>query len=163
MVEFVVGLVAVLVLVGAILQLASLGYAQTRVTQDATRAASLAAMLDTYTDPAPPPMFVHQVSRGGDGKTYTRDDFRVQGDPDLIHREILAHAHADDIQAAVGSANIMSVAAADPTLVESFGLVRGYSLRSGIPVIPVVRRLLYRADRIDMDQEVWSVWTQGLY
>ncbi len=163
MAEFVVGLIAVLVLVSGILQLAALGQAQTRVTQAATAGAALAAKEDTYLEPAVPPVYLDRVTVGPDGARYTRDDGRILGDAALIHREVLSHARPDEIRAVAGGGNIIAEADADPELVEAFGFVRAHSVGPPVPVLPVVRNLFYRAERIDMDAVVWSVWTQGLY
>ena len=44
----------------------------------------------------------------------------------------------------------------------AFGLVHGQSSRS-ITLLPAIRDLLYRADRVTIEGSAWMTWTEGLY
>jgi hypothetical protein len=43
------------------------------------------------------------------------------------------------------------------------GLVRGSAIESGIPVMPIVRELFFDQNSVDIEMDVWSVRTGGLY
>jgi hypothetical protein len=43
-----------------------------------------------------------------------------------------------------------------------FGLVEGRA-DDTVELWPVVRRLLYQADSVDIEGRVWLVWTKGIY
>lgn len=163
MIEFLVGLVAMLVLVGFLLQLSSLGRAQQETLTDARRAAGRLAFMpiDTPGDPA----YIGEWRAGPDGRTYSRDDFHLpanQGAFLQTFTDPITTAPADEALMAALPHNPIGDLSGMTTPVNGFGL---FSRRESeeIPLLPVVRHLLYRADSITLESEVWMPSLFGIY
>ncbi len=163
MIEVIIGLVAVLVLVSGLLQVATLTKNHTDAMVEARREAGQRAVdLFGGSDSAE---YIRDWETGADTKRYTRDDEftggsqgafvgtivdkagRAQGDWDIIART--PHQGMTELRSG-----------AQPS--ETFGLVRGRATRD-VQLLPAVRSLLYRADSIDVESEVWMTWCTGIY
>jgi len=167
-VEFLVGLVAVLVLFAALLQMASLNKAHTDTMVEARRQAGELAMLqlgpglEIMSDPD----YILNWQEGPDGKRHTRDDRFSSASPAAFNAVIvdLAAPNAEGwtIIDSVPD-NRLTGLHNDPDPVAGFGLVRGHHSVSDVPLLPAVQSLLYRAESIDVESEVWLTWTKGIY
>lgn len=164
LVEFVVGLVAVLALLAGLLQLASLGTAWIEAHAEARTAAARRAILDAAPGGAVP-RYLRDWEPGPDRRRHTRDDVALTGNPVPFqsvvvgaavsgphHREILERVPRDRITALYDG----------PAPASLFGLVSGTGTRD-VPTLPAVRSLLYRADRIALQETVWMTRTGGIY
>jgi hypothetical protein len=163
MVELVVGLVAVLVLFAGLLQLSSLGTAHTEAMALARHEAGQRAM--AAIEPSTAPRFIRDWSPGPDGKPYTRDDIPLTVSGREFRSVIVDRATRDPedwelIDGIAGDRFSRLHHSASPEA--EFGLVRGRRAGS-VPVMPAVRDLLYRTERIDIECEVWLTWTRGIY
>jgi hypothetical protein len=168
MVEFLVGLVAVISLLAGLLQIVTL----TRTHLDAMVAARAEAggfaILDQNLlfDPD----YIRDWDAGPDARRHTRDD-----DPDLSVR--VGEFKGTIVNRAGRNPN---VAPRDWELIESlpdprlgqmrdsddpdtlFGLVKGHG-GGRVALTNAVRHLLYRAEYIDVDADVWLTRTGGVY
>lgn len=163
MIELIIGLVAVLVLVSGLLQVASLTKTHTDVMVEARRQAGRKAVnLFGGSESAE---YIRDWEPGDDEKRYTRDDSFTDGSRGAFVGTIVdkaGRAQNDwDIIARTANKGVSELrAGSEPT--ETFGLVRGYESRD-VELLPAVRSLLYRAHSIDVESEVWMTWCTGIY
>ena len=163
MTEFLAGLVAILVLVAGMVQLASITRKHTNTMIDARamagqRAVDPVGWLQTST-------YIKDWREGGDGKRYTADDEPL---PDTLYGfnneivdrsadsasgwDLMNNARYDHI------ADLRDVS--EPPI--QFGMVNGSS-EADIQLLPVFQRLIYAAQEINLETEVWMTWTKGIY
>jgi len=163
MIELIVGLVAILALLAGLLQVASLTKTHTDTMVEARREAGELAMLDL--ELMMDPDYIRDWREGPDTKRYTRDDISTSADSVIFDDTIVEKASADsdgwEILREVPD-NRLSRLHDNLDPVSCFGLVRGYDKKS-VDLISAVQSLLYRADTIDVECEVWMTWTKGIY
>jgi len=166
MVEVIVGLVAILAIMSGLLQIAGLTRAHTAVLVEARREAGQAALLGLGSGPPlSAPHYIMDWQEGLDGKRLTRDDTftmasSVPFDDGIVERaapdpqgwELLHSVPEDALPRLHNHANPVSL----------FGLVRGHA-EACVPLLPAVQHLLYAADTIEVESEVWMTWTRGIY
>jgi hypothetical protein len=157
-VEFVVALVVVLVLFAGLIQLVSLGVAHTKCMVDARHGAGALAI--QALTPFSGAEFVQEVTVGNDGVVYSRDDEHSPGYVGDVYT-LLSYAQPADLGGQVPD-NLFTLTANSPMPHSIFGLVQGLSTRD-VPLIPVVRSLLYDSDTINVESSAWMTWTEGLY
>jgi len=162
-VEFIVGLVAVLVLFAGLLQVASLTKTHTDTMVSARRLAAEQAMMDV--DAPTSPDYIAAWRIGADRKAYTRDDTFSPGDAGGFEDRIVDRAAQDlggwgIVDGITGNrVSDLHGSAAPGSL---FGLVEGQDRRS-VDLLPAVRDLIYAAPSIDVRCDVWMTRTKGLY
>jgi hypothetical protein len=111
------------------------------------------------------PEYIRDVSAGDDGRTYSYDDTTTRAGGGLFHDTITARAVRNREQWDIlDEANDKSFSALNNagSPIANFGLLKGSATRT-IPLIPAVRGLIYRADEIEIESDVWSTWTRGVY
>lgn len=163
MVEFLVGLVAVLVLLAGLLQIASLTKAETDTMIDARREAAEKAM----SDPAllATADFVGDVLVGADGSTYSADDeHTTETSDDFISYIVEPSAGSASEWAIIDAVPSNSFTTIRSSAVPSYelGMVQGDASDS-IPLISAVQKLIYDDDSIEVESEVWMPWLRGIY
>lgn len=165
-VEFIVGLVAVLALLAGILQVASLTKTHTDTIIEARRRAAELAMSDLPrgTDIHSNPEWLRTWRIGPDGRPHTRDDVPVPGNPDEFRSIVVQRAAPSEdwnLMHEIPNNRLVRLHGAhDPG--NLFGLVRGHDSQS-VPLIPAARHLFYNAESIDVQAEAWIPWLKGLY
>lgn len=167
MVELMIGLVAVLACFAALVQFVSLNRAHHATLTAARRTAGELALRDTGpgTGQISDADYIKDWSPGPDGKRHTRDDTHTTGNAGAFSDRIVGQSVADGsewdvLQRAPGDA--VSPLFGQPNPSALFGLVSAGD-RETVPVLPAVRSLLYRADSIEVESEVWMTWTRGIY
>ncbi len=161
MVELAVGLVAMMVLLGALIQIGRLAHARTRTMMEA-RAAAGALGLGAGNAFWPfGSEYIYNWHAGRDGRAYTRDDVRI-----------IAVGAVSSVQAAVEASGMAGVpeppvnpfhslsAGVNPA--QDFALVHGSESES-VDVLPVVRRLVYNQESIVVTSSTCLVWMEGIY
>lgn len=161
LVEMVVGLVAILVLVAGLLQLGQLARAHTAALMEARAEAGAFAMSPTFAQQAPAPQYLYDWSAGEDGRTHSRDDRALYALSDDVRDDVLAHAKPGPLGGYVGG-NQVSAAYESEALLDSFRLVHGREESEDLPLFPVVRTLLYDAESIRLEADVWLTWARAI-
>ena len=159
LIEFACGLVVLLVVVAALLQLSMLGLHQSRTMQKATEEAALLSINDGVT-PAPPP-YISSWEVGDDEKQYSVDDEMHNGNTGLLSEGILRHGEPDQLETYAPGNRISAAHQGD--LAKAFELIKGSDSENGIPLLPIVRRTIYNATSIDLKTDVYMTWLKGLY
>jgi hypothetical protein len=167
LIEFIVGLVVVVVLFAGLIQLATLTRLHTEAMVQARREAGERAMSELAGNyqMASSADYIEKVEEGEDDSPYSRDDTFEKGNPFSFDEIVVSRAAEDS-----GGWGILDRAPAgdiarlhgsgDP--VSLFGLVKGDE-EASVPVISAVQSLLYNSDTIDIEVEVWMTLTEGLY
>lgn len=163
MVEFVVGIIAVLILFAGLMQIASLTKTHTDTMVEARRLAAEQAVIDM--DTLSPSEYILQWRNGADGKPYTRDDEYGNADPGAFGERMVERASAtaagwDVIDLAPN--DDISYLHNNPDPSSSFGLVKG-SAHGTVDLLPAFQKFIYAAPRIDVGCDVWMTQTKGLY
>ena len=163
MVEFIVGLVAVVVLFAGLIQLARLAMVQTNVMRDAREEAGRDAIVTP--NPQFDAEFIRDWQEGPDGVRHTTDDtFNRASAPTFDEVVVETAAENDDawdILMSVPADRLPSLRNnADPAA--RFGMVPAEAT-TNVPLMSAVYSLLYRADSIDVEAKVWMTSTRDLY
>ena len=163
MIEVMVGLIALLVLVAGLLQVASLTKAQTDTMVEAREEAGRRAFGDLTLSESPE--YIASIEVGDDGRTYSLDDTTTPASGGRFHRDITSKTVSDQSEWAIleelPDQSFPSLNNAG-TPISTFGLLKGSS-SSTIQLRPAVRSLIYRAESIEIESDVWSTWTRGIY
>lgn len=166
MVEFLVGLIPVIAIIAAFLQVTALSSSQTDTLVDARQEAGDKAMgfgsavfLETDAE------FIKTWSEGPDGMRHTPDDEPVRG---------IAGAFTDGVIEKTSETpegwlllgeipdNPMVFLRGSMNPSAAFGLVKGEASEM-VPVLSAVKKLLYRADSITVSSTVWLTGCSDLY
>ena len=71
----------------------------------------------------------------------------------------MAHAQPADLGSRVPT-NHISALATTPVLIDEFYLTHGHIKSEPVPLLPVIRSLLYDAESIEVQADSWLVWTR---
>jgi hypothetical protein len=160
--EFVVGLVGLLILVAALLQIGTLVREDNRTLQKARAQAGMAALSDAYIAPVlPGPRYLRDWTTGPDNAAYTRDDEPVQGDAVLFSQGLLDHARPAALAGCLPN-NPLSPMADPANLMAGLRFVRGSADSGPISLLPITRKLIFGRDTITLESEAYLIWTKGL-
>lgn len=162
LVEFCIGLVAMLAVIGGVFQLGRMGLARTEARVEATRSATARSMRSSDAAGQSIPNYIHRMDEGGDEATYSVNDRRIGGDEQDVYDRLIApssphllHTYAPDNDLADINGTLEMLA--------GMGLVHGAGNRFDIPVLPVVRRLFFDRPHVDIQVSAWMVRTGELY
>ncbi len=159
MVEFVVTLVAVLVLITAILQIGQLGLLHSKTLHDARDRAGALSLLPNPTLAGPD--YISDWTPGEDGAVYSRDDRSRSGLSGGFEAGVVQPAHPQILADHLWG-NPVSALAGNPFPQLNFGLIQAQFTATNSS-LPVVRRLFYAADPIEVEGRAWATWTKGIY
>ena len=161
MMEFLVGIVVVLVVVGGLIQLGMLSDLRTTNYMDATEEAANWSMTNGGDDSLIYP-YIERIDDGPDSHTYSADDREIGKNAVDVYNGIVRYGRPDDVAqhtrdnawTELGSAN---------DIMDELGMVRGSKSTTSLRFLPIVRNLIYQADRIDIRTEVYGVRQGGIY
>lgn len=159
MVEFVVALVSILVLVAGIIQIAVLGFKQSKLMSEARREAGQKAMLEASSFAGP--QFISACTVGSDEIAYSLDDGKTAGDGSILTVGVASHANPTALND-LRRDNPVSALAGSAFPQFLFGLVESEKTER-VDLIPIIRELVYGKDSIELKGTVWMTWTKGLY
>ena len=160
MVEFVVGLVVMLVLLAGLIQIGQLAHAHTR-TMMAARAAAGQLAMDSNSPLSETALLISDWVPGPDLRRYTRDDVAlVTSNAVTLPGKLVGQAHLDSVPDA--PTNALATLAASPNPAGDFFLVKGEASEF-VPILPIIRRLVYAHSTLEVASDVWLVWTGGIY
>lgn len=159
LIETVVALVALLAVFAALIQLSRLGRARTEALADARAEAGQHALYDDYTLPVPAPAFIYNWEVGDDGRSHSADDTAQESLSAAVDTGLLAPLHPEALAARLPG-NALSDLQGRRPVVDAFDFVHGQVRSERMELLPVVRRLLYDADDIQITADAWLTWTQ---
>ncbi|MBP7275867.1 MAG: hypothetical protein KBA51_06670 [Kiritimatiellae bacterium] len=159
--EFVAALVIVVILVAALLQVAALSRERLRALQGARARVASVALADEYPTLSPGPGLLAGWTTGADGRPMSADDRAVGSAPDRLREDVLSLAGPMPLNL-LAPGNPVSRAAMEDPMVDAFHLIRGTEQSDPVILIPIVRRLLYRADEITVEADATGVWLKGV-
>jgi hypothetical protein len=163
MIELTVGLVGLLVVLGALLQIASLASARTDAMFRARREAGTRAMSGAPT--ASSAALIRSVEEGPDRSRFSADDTYTAANGATLFAPVLAASAGDAAQRLALDAipgNEVSALLDSPAPGTQLGLIEGRETVR-VPLLPVVRNLLYDADEIELECSAWMPWARGIY
>ena len=160
MVEFMVGMVAMLVLLTGLIQIGQLAHARTRTMIAARAAAGRLAMARTPPVSATALLICDWVP-GHDLRRHTHDDMALTcSNAVALSGELVGQAHLEWVANAPTNALATLAAALNPA--SDFFLVKGEA-SEGVPILPVIQRLVYAHPTLEVESDAWLVWTEGIY
>ena len=166
MVELLVGLVVLVVLFAGLLQVASLSKTHNETMVVARRKAGALAMLEPsggiFTLS---PDYIRDWHEGSDQKRHTKDDVFTDADPVLFENTIVEKAAGTPYEWQIldgAPTNGVVFLHGNINPESTFGLLKGHDSQN-VLLLPGVRSLLYKADSIDVECDVWMTWTKGIY
>jgi hypothetical protein len=163
MIEVLVGIVALIVLIAGLLQVASLSAGQTGTMVTARKKAGDNAMNGGQVASVPDYIKDWQVS--SDKKHYTADDTFSPADANQFEGTIIEHAAVDSSGWTIIDSvphNRFTIIHKSGTPQYDLGLVEGHD-STNVYLLPVIQELVYRADSIKIDSKVWMTSTKGIY
>ena len=158
MVEFVIALVAIIVLFGGLMQVSVLSNRHDKVMNEARLQAGINAMTDALGGQAP--VYITDWTKGADDVNYSVDDKDITGLSGQFSYKAASYAHSADL-AAIAGQNLISGLAGNPDEVLG-NLTDGHDSDS-VAIIPVIRDFVYNSDTITLDCRVWMVDLGNLY
>ena len=159
--ELVIGLVALMAVTMGLILIGQLGRAHTQAMIDARAEAGDRALASQYVSAAPGPVFLYDWTAGPDDRTHSRDDRPVYAFGEVLRDDLVTHAKPEDLEAALPD-NLLSDIRNGASALESFNLVHGHEESDPVPLLPVVRRLFYNAESIEMEADAWLGWGSGI-
>lgn len=163
LVEFCIGLVGILTVVGGIFLIGDMGLARTEARVEATRQASRASIYTSTTAIRQIPNFMQQMVSGGDQSDYSTDDTSVTGGGEEVLFNIVNPQQPQVLEVYVPGNPLSSIRNVNDLMART-GLVRGTGSETvDIRNFPIVRRLFIDQEQIGIDVTAWSVRTGDLY
>ncbi|MCX7818498.1 MAG: hypothetical protein N2652_04715 [Kiritimatiellae bacterium] len=159
--ELAIMLVAVMVIVAGLIQIGRLALVHLDTIHEARGLAAQYAMSDTYQSMMPSGLWIQEWDEGRDRRRHSRDDAPVIGSSHVLRQFVLPVARPSDLHARLPRNRVSRLQFAEQPI-EEFEMVRASAQSRPVPLLPVVRHLLYRADTIRLESEATLVWTRGL-
>ena len=159
MVEFVIALIGVLVLVAGAIQIQSMAKARFDAMNKARKDAGAAALA-----PLPIwefPSYIQDCTAGADQSQYSKDDGHTLGNVQDFQTRIVNYSHPTTLGQQVPQNSFTKLSQAMQPQ-NYFGLTHGEAT-TDIPLLPIIREAVYRADSVQVKGEAWLTWTQGIY
>ncbi len=161
-VEFCIGLIAFLAVVGGMFQLGRLGLARMETRVEATRIATERSMRSEAETGTFVPAYLAGVNVGEDGYSYSQDDTRLGGNSDAAYDRIVGRLRPGAV-GAYDPGNPIAGLSDSFEMRAGMGFVQGIGSDFNIPILPVVRRLFFNQPSVDIQTQVWMTRTGDLY
>ncbi len=161
LIEMTVALVAILAILAALLQIGLLSRVHLDTMGEARGNAAQYAISDTYQSMLPSADMIQAWSEGDDDRRYSRDDEAALGSSQFLRQNVIPVSRPAELQRLVPGNRFFSLQNNDPA-VEEFEFVRGAAESRPVPLLPVVRHLLYNAETIRLEAQSVTVWTKGI-
>ncbi len=162
MVEFCIGLIALITVFAGIIQLGRMGIARMDARVEATGNASALSMTSSASSFRLIRPYLQKVTEGADGRSYSVDDRDLQGNADEVY-DILVGPNQPALLNSYASGNILASLNDSVDMMGETGLVQSTASENNIPIMPIVRKLFFDQNTVDIDVTVWSVRTGDLY
>jgi len=161
-IEFCIGLIAFLAVVGGMFQLGRLGLARLDTRVEATRIATERSMRSEAETGLYAPSYISRVSAGADEYSYSVDDVSIRGNADEAYERIVERMAVDRVRAHAPDSPVAEMNDAFE-MRAGMGFVQGVGSRFNIPILPVVRSLLFNQTSVDIQTQVWMTRTGDIY
>jgi hypothetical protein len=161
-IEFCIGLVGILTVIAGVFQLGLLGMGRTQARVQATRIATERSMMSEAAGGVFLPQFVVQMDAGRDGYSYSVDDRAITTHPDVAYDRLVRPMVPNQMRVYSPRSEVSQMQDSMDMMI-AMGLVPGTGRTNGIPVLPVVRRLFFNRNSVDIDVRVWSTRTGDIY
>ncbi|MCC5847679.1 MAG: hypothetical protein JJU29_06245 [Verrucomicrobia bacterium] len=162
MIEFCIGIVAMLAVIGGIFQLGRMGRGRMDARVEATRIATARSMLGEDITGLYIPNYVREMYEGADGRTYSVDDRAIGGNTEDVYNRIVLPMNPGGVRQHVPGSPIADMEDSMEMMM-GMGLVAGTGMDLNIPVLPVVRRLFFNRNTVDIQVQVWMTRTGDIY
>lgn len=162
MVEFCIGLIAMLTVIAGIFQLGRMGIARTDARVEATGTASALSMTDSSGSYRLIRTYIRQNNEGADTRSYSVDDVRILGNPNEVYDQLVMPNQPNLLRGYAPTNTLANIQNAVDLMGET-GLVRSTASENNIPVMPIIRRLFFDQNTVDIDVTVWSIRTGDFY
>ena len=161
MVEMAIGLIGLIVVIGAALQFGRLCHEQTLCLHKARAEAGQFSMGDNYASQGPAASFIYDWNEGVDGVPYSHDDKPILAGSDAVSAALLDPARPDLLKRYIPT-NMISALHDTAGLIAGFDLVHGKDKSDDIPLYPVVRHLIYDSDTMQVDADAYLTWARHI-
>lgn len=161
MIEMVVGLVALLAIFAGLIQISRLARARTEAMNEARKKAGEYAVSAVRQSESPDPLFIYENDAGDDGRNFSADDESRPIASALAMNQLMGPLRPDALGARAPNNEITDLYH-DSAPVLAFDLVHAREKSETIPLMPVVRHLLYDRENIQVTADAWMTWTRGL-
>ena len=162
LIEMTVALVALMVVVAGLIQIARLGRVKIDTLNEARAGAAGMMMGDNYVSVPPHSHYLADWTRGDDNSAYSADDEMVGAGTEEVRQIILAKARPSFLATQVPGNPLSTAMFSDP-MADEFRIVHGNAKSEPVVLLPIVRHLLYGRDQIRLESDVYMVWTKGIY
>ncbi len=159
--ELTIALVAIMVIVAGMIQIGRLGLAYLDTIHQARSLAAQYSMSDVYQTMVPPAQWIQEWHEGPDGRRFSRDDVPTIGSSHALRQFVLPVAHPAELRRQVPTNRFSALQYAQEPI-EEFDLVRASARSRPVPLLPVTRHLIYRADFIRVESEAVLTWTKHI-
>lgn len=162
LVEFCIGLVGMLAVIGGIFQLGRMGQARMDARVEATRSATARSMLSSDMTGLFLPRYIRAMDAGPSGFRHSVDDRVIGGNSAEAYDRLASRMRPERVRHFAPHSAIAQME--DPMeMMLAMGLVSGTGTEFNIPVMPIVRRLFFNRSRVDFQVQVWMTRTGDIY
>ncbi|MDF3129708.1 hypothetical protein P0Y35_10925 [Kiritimatiellaeota bacterium B1221] len=163
LVEFCIGLIAILAVVGGMFIIGDMGLARMETRVEATRDASQRSMFAPSSSTQFVRSHIRAVTAGPDNQPYSFDDTSTTGGAVETFLTLVEPSQPAVLQQYAPS-HILANMYSSNEMMANTGLVSGQdSQRIDIRDIPIIRKLFVNQDTIHIEETVWSIRTGDLY
>lgn len=163
LIEICVCMIGVVVVLLAMLELTKIGMLHTTAMSEAR--AEVARIMQSETVLFATPDFLQTWDEGPDSKRYTADDTPVTASSASFYNSTVERSVADAAQWNILRARpnrIVDLHNAQAIPAAFFGLLKGDASET-TSLLPGFQKMVYRADAITVESEIWMTWTKGIY
>jgi hypothetical protein len=163
MVEFCIGLVGLIAVVGGTFILKDLCLSRVDARVQATEEASRRGIGATMPDVIPIYNFIRQVDEGGDGQEYSQDDGQTPGGT-IETFFVLNAPNQSGILRSYAPDNLMANIQTSDDLEAYTSFVSGQEfIRVNIRDFPVIQKMFVNQESVTIEETVWTVRTGDFY
>lgn len=166
LIEVCVCMIAIMTVLLALIQINEMARAETDTLVAARREAGQSAMQETAVMASPGFLYDWEDPDGGDGMRYSADDEQIDGSSSRFSQHVIENTVSDAGEWNIfeNHDNYMKTMHDDGGMNPSayFGMIKGEDSET-ITLLDGFRKLIYNADTVEIESEVWMTWTKGIY
>lgn len=162
MIEFCIGLIGIVTVVAAVVQLGIIGMARTDIRTEATAQVSVRSLNTPPDDFSYIRSYIGSVENGPDQRAYSFDDTQTISGQD----EAFVRLHEDNNSSFLRSIdrdNPLARISSSDDMQSTTGFVQAQERESDIDLLPIIRRMFFSESTLDVETSVWSIYLGGYY